>query len=192
MAVVNEIEALVRASTENSASFDPVHFLKTVSDRLAWACSPGQEYDSLGPNFLDGQGGYFIAVDFLTQNGFVAAAEQLLFEWWHNIGVRQLTETQHIYRAGTAYKLAQLYLRKGDMGGACRWALLTQAADILREHPEGGGAGKQWLRTVIGANNSELDVFDRLAFKSLGVVKSGDENAPSPPGIQKMSSPASR
>ena len=171
--VTQEIQALIQAAAANQANFDPVGFLETVKERLKKACAPGGECDSLSPNHLDAQGGYFVASDFLAQNGFVSAAEQLLFSWWHNVGTRQLTEQRHVYRAGNAYKLTQLYLRQGDMGAALRWALLTQADDLLSEHGEGGGAGRQWLRTVFGASEAELSALKEVSDENLKVVKSG-------------------
>jgi hypothetical protein len=177
MTVIQDILALIQEAASAKFSFDPVHFLDKVSERLREACRAGGECDSMEANSAEGQGGYFIATDFLTQNGFVSAAEQLLFEWWNDVGVRQLGEQKHIYRAGNAYKLTQLYLRQKDFGAALRWALLTQADDLLHEHPEGGGAGKQWLRTVLGTSEAELGVLKSVADENLQIIKAGTAGA---------------
>lgn len=174
MAVVQEIQALVQNAVSNQANFDPVDFLNIVTEKLQKACGAGGECDSVGPHFLGGQGGYFIAADFLSRNGFVSAAQQLLFGWWNNVGTRQLAERTHIYRAGNAYKLTQLYLRQGDLGAALRWALLTQADDLLHEHGAGGGAGRQWLRTIFGTSEAELGELKSIADDNLKIIKSGN------------------
>ena len=165
MTITQEIEELIQKAVSEKYSFDPIAFLEEVSETLRVACDVGGKCDSMGDNCRDGQGGYFIATDFLAQNGFVSAAEQLLLGWWHDVSTRQLTEPNHIYRAGNAYKLTQLYLRQNDLGAALRWALLTQADDLLHRHEKGGGAGRQWLRTIFGASRTELDALKDIAFE---------------------------
>lgn len=135
---------------------------------LEAATAKAAECDPVGPNFLTIQGPYFAVADLLSSNGFPWAAEQLLVAWWDDIGKRQLTEQRHIYRANSAYKLTQIYLRSGDRGAALRWALLTHADDLLQSNGVGEGAGKQWLRTTLGMTESELRVFADLAAENLG------------------------
>ena len=98
-----------------------------------------------------GENAYRLVVQFLLANQFPGAAEELLIRWWNEVGARQLTEPTPIKRALTAFTLCQLYLAQKDFGGAPRWDLLTHADDRLHEHREGGGAGMQYLRTILGA-----------------------------------------
>jgi len=70
-----------------------------------------------------------------------------------------------------AFKLTGLYLRWSDKGTAFRWALHTHADDMLGEHPAGGGAGKQQLRTVFDMNESALEELERIAAECLREVK---------------------
>lgn len=174
MTVEQEIRLLIQDAVSNQAEFDPVKFLSTISAKLRQACATGGECDSAGPNFLGSQGAYFAAAEFLSQKGFFSAAEQLLLGWWNDVGARQLDEQKHVYRANSAYKLTQLYLRQSDFGAGLRWALLTQADDLLNEHPDGGGAGKQWLRTIFGASESELNDLNSVADENLDITKSGN------------------
>ena len=102
------------------------------------------------------------------------AAENLLIRWWNEISKRQLLERFHVYRAMTAFELCKLYLAQNDFGAALRWALLTHADDRLHEHPEGGGAGMQYLRTILGANQADLEAINRIADENLGIIRSAD------------------
>lgn len=178
MTVEQEIHLLIQDAVSNQAEFDPANFLNTVSGKLRAACATGGECDSAGPNFLGCQGAYFAAADFLSQYDFLSAAEQLLLGWWNDVGDLQLNEQKHVYRANSAYKLTQLYLRQSDFGGALRWALLTQADDLLNENPDGGGAGRQWLRTIFGASEAELNELNCVVDESLGIIKSGNAETP--------------
>ena len=157
-------------------TFEPLSFLNECQDLLREACSQRGEWDSAGPNHLDSRGSYSVAADLLSQLGFSWAAEQLLIGWWNDAGERQLYASKHLYRAHSAYKLTQLYLRDNDRGAALRWALLTQADDLLSEHGEGGGAGKQWLRLTLGMTDSELNEFSTIADGNL--KKAREANSP--------------
>jgi len=107
----------------------------------------------------------------LFKNGFTWAAEQLLFGWWDDFGLRQLEEKRHVYRAIIAYALMMMYAEIGDRGAALRWALLTQADDILSEHGEGGGAGKQLLRSTLGMSEPELQEFNSVVRQNMETVR---------------------
>lgn len=67
--------------------------------------------------------------------------------------------------------LTGIYMAQGDKGAALRWALHTQADDMLGEHVEGGGAGKQWLLTILGMSKHALTEFNRIAAQNVRWIK---------------------
>jgi restriction endonuclease len=177
MAVVLEIQELIGESEQKlrTGYFNVVEFLEAVGDLLQSACSNGAECDSGSDSArVRGEQAYRSAAEFLVKCRFRGAAEELLIRWWNELGARQLTEPRHIYRAMTAFTLCQLYLTDGDSGAALRWALLTHADDRLHEHSEGGGAGMQYLRTILGANQADLEAINRIADENLTIVSSGN------------------
>lgn len=164
---INEMVDEAMDSIENF-TFDPLKFLDKTAQTLREACGEDGIYNPVNlPSEKkyseEGQGAYFLTVDFLTRYGYFWAAEQLLFDWWIDFGLLKRSHKRRIYQANTAYKLMILYSQRQDRGAALRWALLTQADDILNEHPEAGGAGKQLLRTVFGMSQLELEEFNRIA-----------------------------
>ncbi len=177
MPIAEDIQALLDAVRQSPATFDPLKFLEDAKRFLEAASAKGAECDPAGPNFVAIQGPYWAVAETLSANGFAWASEQLLFGWWNDVGLRQLTEQKHIYRANSAYKLTQMYLHRGDRGAALRWALLTQADDLLSRHGGGGGAGKQWLRTTLGMTESELRVFAEIADTNLARSEADAEKA---------------
>lgn len=71
--------------------------------------------------------------------------------------------------------LSRMYLGLNDTGAATRWALLTQADDILGQHSKGGGAGSKMLLTILGMAEDELSDFNSVASDNLNrVLKGGD------------------
>ena len=166
MTTAQEIGDLIKSASKGSQGIAPAAFLEQVTSLLRRTCGRGEEFDAAGPNFLGSVDLYFAATNVLLASGYVAAAEQLLLSWWEDAGERQLQEHQHISRANTAYKLTEHYLHMGDRGAALRWALLTHADDLLQLHIS-GGVGRQWLRTVFGMTEAELDKFATIANENL-------------------------
>jgi hypothetical protein len=158
MTLTNLVKQLIAYAEESQkrGDLDVIKFVETAQCLLYEAIGPGFEFDAAVAEPPKVQGHFWSVADHLYRYGFRSAAEQFLFGWWDTIGERQLEEQRHLYRAHCAYKLTQLYLREGDRGAALRWALLTQAEDLLSRHGEGGGAGRQWLRTVLGMTKREL------------------------------------
>lgn len=169
MTLSERIEDMIAKASP--ATFEPLDFLNEAKKLFRTAYGEGGEYDAVGENYRDIQSDIFNAADFLYANGFLWAAEQLLVEWWNDVGIRQCGEERHIYRANSAYKLTQIYIREKDWGAAVRWALLTQADDVLDQHERGGGAGKQWLRSVLGMTEAELVAFSRIAEGNLQAAR---------------------
>lgn len=171
MTVKEDIEERIASAKRSLHTLDPIVFLDEIRGLLRKACGKGGDYDSAGPLWEDGQGIYFAVVEFLLGHGFVSAAQELLVEWWDDVGARQLTENRHIGRGNSAYKLMQLHERKGDEGAAIRWALLAHADDLLGTNPNGGGAAKQWLRTKFGMSKQELAEFRQIATQDSGTMR---------------------
>lgn len=147
-------------------------FNKT-QQRLNDACCKGGECDPLANNDKrdEAHGAFMEAADFFFRNGYMAAADSLLIEWWNKLGDRQFLEEQRVYRAKISFKLAELYLRRNDRGAAFWWALHTQADDMLGEHPEGGGSGKLQLRTILGMSEEALVGFNKIATRNVSSLK---------------------
>jgi len=150
------VDVLAKAPT-------PLDALDESRRILREACAPGGPADPMGPGGADGHSAYMAVANSLERSGFLAASQSLLIEWWNDFGNRQRAERKRIYRAVIAFKLTELNMRAGDLGSALRWALHTQADDILGDHPERGGAGKQQLRTIFGMTEPALEWLNAAA-----------------------------
>ncbi len=80
-------------------------------------------------------------------------------------------KNKRVYRAECAYLLSDLYDVMGEQGLALRWAMLMQIDDILGEHPQGGGAGKQSLTTRMDLSRFAFDELNRISYLCLGKAK---------------------
>lgn len=91
--------------------------------------------------------------------GLTEAYFSILISGWNLLSKIQVDTNTHVYRAGIAAFLAMNYRMRGDRGATFRWALLTQAEDLLSEHPQDGGTGKDLLTSEFG--------FDGIALGKL-------------------------
>lgn len=158
-------------------AFDPVDFLDQAKSIMNRACAAGGEYD---PRYhgkaQDACNAYGGIANTLLRSGFRSAAESLLIDAWDNFSEVQKEEKQRIYRAGLGVYLAKMYLALGDKGAAIRWALLTQADDMLGEHGKGGGVGKQMLLTILGMSEDELSSLNEIASSNLSRIRKVGED----------------
>lgn len=150
---------------------EPWYFFDRARALLREACSKGGKCDPSGPNAWEGRYAYMFLADLLENNGLFPASETLLLEWWNDLGLRQLEEKGRVYRAIIAFTLTNLYLRWGDTGTAFRWALHTQADDILGRHVAGGGEGMHQLRTTFGMSESDFGKLNHIAEECLKEVE---------------------
>gem|GEM_PF-5546187 len=140
--------------------------LEKARSILRPACAKNGSHDPLlvdKDTMWDGIYAYFIATLHLEQRGLFAASEALLLEWWNDFGLRQRMEGRRLYRAAIANRLTEHFLIRAEKGMALRWALHTQADDILEGHSKGGGTGKDTLRTTFGMSEAELHHLNRIA-----------------------------
>lgn len=178
MSLKDDIHEAIQGKTE------PMYLFYRLRDLIRKACSKGGECDPLGPNELEGRYQYMHAARTLVSKGLFAASEALLLELWNDFGLRQLEEKSRVYRAGIAIMLTELYMLWGDKATAFKWALHTQADDILGEHEAGGGLGKQYLSTIFGMSESALEELDHIATECLKEVKqTGDNDWAKPAGF---------
>ncbi len=158
-------------------NFDPSDCLHKCEALLDRACSNGGECD---PRVIEKAeracNAYGYVSHLFLQNSFSSAATSILIEAWNKFSALQGEQKKRIYRAGIGMYLAKDYLSLGDKGSALRWALLTQAADLLGEHSAGGGAGKQLLHSVLGMNEQALSELRQIALQSLNQIKNRHEN----------------
>lgn len=168
MGIKEDIDQLIERSRQDLAQFSPISFSTQARGLLRDAfqneCVPAG-------GFGDCHGAYGAAAKFLFEQGFSAAAFQLLIEWWNDLAQLQAEQGQRMYRAATAYMLSHWYIESKDNGAALRWALLTHADDILGNGAQVEGAGRQWLRTIMGVSEANLDKFSSVAAAGLDVVK---------------------
>jgi hypothetical protein len=113
--------------------------------------------------------------DFCLEHRYEAAAISILIEAWNHFAAIQTEANHHVYRAGIAAYVTSTYLRLGDQGAALRWALLTQADDILHEHGGGGGAGRYWLLATFGMSEIALSAFNDIAMTHLYTAKNNSD-----------------
>lgn len=159
-------------------SFDPSECLQQCITILEQACHIDGECD---PRTVENAerlcNAYGCASNLFLQRGLAAAAKLVLTKGWDNLSLIQASEKRRVYRAGIGMYLAKVSLSLGDKGGALRWGLLTQADDLLGQHPSGGGAGRQMLQTVLGMSETALAELMEVASCNLRVIKeeAGDD-----------------
>jgi len=152
--------------------FDSIDFLDKARSILEEACNPGEDYDPRELNKAkDACNAYGGVSNLFLANGYLAASQYLLFSAWDLFGRIQREDNQRIYRAGLGYYLSKLYLSQGDNGAAIRWALLTQADDLLGGQSQVGWAGEQALVTNFGIASEELKLFNKIAENNLSIVE---------------------
>ena len=108
---------------------------------------------------------YWQATTFLESVGMVAFAESLLLDWWDHLSEKQLHADAREYRASTALRLMNHYFHRNDRASAFRWALHTQADDLLGGHVDGGGVAKGVLLAHFSLTNEDLEELGRIASK---------------------------
>lgn len=167
MGIKEDIEQLVEESRLNLAQLNPISFSAQAKTLLRSAFQ--SECDPEG-DFEDCHGAYGTAAKFLFEQGFASAAIHFLIEWWNDFAQLQADTGRRVYRAATAYMLAHWYVKLGDKGAALRWALLTHADDVLGNDAQVEGAGRQWLQTIMGVSEAELDKFSSVAAVGLDKV----------------------
>ncbi|MCP4366912.1 MAG: hypothetical protein GY797_02175 [Deltaproteobacteria bacterium] len=155
----------------------PLYAYEKVRELLTQACLENGRCNPLGPEITskEGRDGYHNAHNWFKEKGLYSASEKLLLEWWNDFGVRQIQAKKRVYRAEIAYLLADLYWEAGDKGTAFRWAMHMQADDILGEHKDGGGAGKQTLTTKFGMSTPAFEKLNCIAQECLEEVKQSDD-----------------
>lgn len=151
----------------------PLDAYEQARKLLHEACQDGGRCDPMGTEDQSNEGrqAFHAVHNFFRDQGFLSASEKLLIEWWNILGQRQYESKSRLYRAETAFLLSNLYEAMRDHAMALRWAMLMQADDILGEHPEGGGAGRQTLTTKYGLSVVAFDELNRIANECLDEVK---------------------
>lgn len=120
--------------------------------------------DPLGEGGEFGQAFWRRAVNaLLDPHQWFFPAERLLLDLWDALAQRQRDENTQVPRAMISQYLTEIAFRRDDAPLGFRWALHTQAADILASHGTAGGHGKHWLHGKFGATDAELSLINRLA-----------------------------
>jgi hypothetical protein len=159
----------------DSINFDPIDCLKKCKGILENYCHVNGELDPRNVEAaLEACNAYGYTSNLFLQNNFSSAATSILIDGWNRLSSIQRSEKQRIYRAGLGMYLAKAYLWLGDTGAAIRWAVLTQADDLLGEHPAGGGSGKQMLQTILGMSETALAELKEMADQNLSMVREKD------------------
>ena len=155
----------------------PLDAYEQARNLLIGACQSGARCDPLGTEdqSKEGRQAFHAAHNWFRDHEYHSASEKLLIEWWNLLGQRQYESKKRIYRAETAFLLSNLYEVMDDKGMALRWAMLMQADDILGEHPEGGGAGRQTLTTKYGLSVVSFDELNQLAQECLVEAKKNND-----------------
>lgn len=158
-------------------NFEPSSCLQRCSALLDQVCGNGGEFDPRTIEKAEGAcNAYGYASNLFLQSGFSSASTSILIAAWNKFSVIQGETKTRIYRAGISMYLAKAYLKLGDKGASFRWALLTQADDLLGEHAAGGGAGKQILQSVLGMSEAALTELRQVALGNLDKIKNECNN----------------
>lgn len=94
----------------------------------------------------------------------------ILLSGWNLLNKLQVEKNVHVYRAGIAAFLAMNYRKLGDRGATFRWALLTEAEDLLDEHSQGGDTGKILLSSEFGFDDIATNKLREISKINLGIV----------------------
>ncbi|SRR6266498_1040574 len=158
-------------------NFEPSSCLQRCAELLDQNCGNGEQLDPRGiEKAQEACNAYGYVSGLFLQSGFSSAATSILISAWNKFSSIQEETKTRIYRAGISMYLAKAYLKLGDKGASFRWALLTQADDLLGEHAAGGGAGKQLLHTVLGMSEAALAELSQVASDNLEKIKTECNN----------------
>jgi hypothetical protein len=102
---------------------------------------------------------YFLA------NKWTLPAKSLLYELWDRLAAAQRASQKRLARAHISQLLTEVSHFEGALGEAFRWAMLTQADDVLGNHDGGGGHGRHWLYGIFGLSEEDRAHIDSLAVK---------------------------
>jgi hypothetical protein len=175
MAIQDDILTIFKSYDQHN--FEPSSCLQRCSDLLGQALMSGEQLDPRNiEKAQEACNAYGYASSLFLQNGFSSAATTILIEAWNKFSSIQSEAKTRIYRAGISMYLAQTYLKLGDKGAALRWALLTQADDLLGEHAAGGGTGKQILHTVLNMSETSLTELGQVASTNLEKINNECKN----------------
>jgi hypothetical protein len=151
----------------------PLDAYVQVKNLLMDNCREGGRFDPLDhvDQWKLGRDGYHNAHHWFKEKKWYFASEKLLVEWWNSLGQLQFSRNKRVYRAECAYLLSDLYNEMNEQGLALRWAMLMQADDLLGEHPQGGGAGRQLLMTRMGLSSFAFDELNRISQLCLSTAQ---------------------
>jgi hypothetical protein len=145
-------------------------------------CKTGGDGDPLGKDFPvrnTGRQWCLAAWSFLSEQGWLLPARNLLRELWDSHAEAQRSSKQRVYRALLSQLLTQTTHQLGNGAEALRWSLLTQADDILGGHRHGGGYGKHWLYAIFGLSDVERKALDAVAAKCRKEAEANGWDSPS-------------
>lgn len=176
MTIQNDIITIFKSYDQHN--FEPSECLQRCISYLDNTCIPGGECDPRDniERAMHACNMFGFTAHQFSANNFPSAAEHILIDAWNKFNLIQRSEKQRIYKAGISMHLAKVYLKFGDKGGAFRWALLTQADDILGEHPAGGGAGRQMLHTILGMSDKAIADFNNVASQNVVMIRERYQN----------------
>jgi hypothetical protein len=158
-------------------NFEPSDCLQKCSILLGKVCGSGGDCDPrVVKTAEDACNVYGYTSHLFLERGCPSHATSILIGAWNRFSEIQGSEKKLIYRAGMGMYLARTYLTLRDRGAALRWALLTQAADLLGEHPKGGGAGKNLLLSVLDVSEQALHEMSEIATHDLSQIKNNHGN----------------
>ncbi len=157
-------------------NFNPIDCYEKIKETLSTAYLAKSIQDSFDERKQqDACNDYGYASNIFLDNGFPEYGISILINAWNELCDIQLETGKRIYKAGIGMYLARAYLKLNDNGASIRWALLTQADDLLGQHSEGGGAGKQLLQSVFGVSNQVLKELEKIAKENLSEIEKNND-----------------
>lgn len=94
----------------------------------------------------------------------------ILLSGWNLLNHLQVENNRYVYKASIAAFLAMNYRLHGNNGATFRWSLLTQIEDLLHNHKEGGGTGKDLLTSEFGFDDIVLRKLIDIYENNIAVV----------------------
>jgi hypothetical protein len=157
-------------------NFDPIVWYEKTREVLFYK----SRFDSFDEQVhQDVCNDYGFASNLFLNAGFPEYGISILNDGWNEFSNIQVKTKKRIYKAGIGMYLALAHLKLNDNGASIRWALLTQADDLLGKHSQGGGAGKQLLQSVFGMSNQAFMELKKIATNNLiEIEKDNDWSIP--------------
>ena len=102
--------------------------------------------------------------------GLSEAYFSILLSGWNLLNELQVKNNSYVYRASIAAYLTMNYRLAGDRGATYRWALLTEAENLLDKQSHHANTGKEVLTSEFGFDDIAIEKLASISKENLTLV----------------------